>query len=825
MASVLRGLEADLSSLRKENRDLRASMFVAQQVSPMAQNVSHQLQMSPKPSPQSSPPLPNLLDSLWQEPPQVEPQQTQPAQQLQQQQQQPDEPAPLSARLVQPTAEAAHCQQLDRPQGTESSQLTVPEASPTHERPPRPITDRPGGSLANPQWSLDQSFWLGGVCPTQVPGRVRLLDRESVASVTIALDGLNRGTLRCPEDACIVFSASNQGYFLLYRQGHKTEICNLALKLGAKFVEDAGFQSESPSSGDTQSATPLPPVLLQQTHLQQHAQLMQQQQQQQQLQQQRSLQHCGACSAEGASTSIGAGGGVSLSSGASTPMSRGSPLTGATAADRQGSAATISTTVGPSGVATPTPYGKATETCKDPLHSLLELASNGEAEKAEEVLWQALRSGAQTVSAACYDAVICAFEQKDDNAKAEEWLARAVQCGLVPSEASFNVVILAACLEGNSQKVEDIMSQMIRNGVRPCKELFNVVIRMFAEQRNPHKVEEWLLKAGNMRWTPDQSAFEAAVALYAEVDPGKSEEWLSRSQQTDYRLSDACFNAVVSAHLNHGRADKASDWLSRMLEDGRLPSDVLVREAVTRLATSGDLGRAEAWLSRLADTGGSSRDDMRKVLFDAALQVGEMACAVRQLQALGSVDPGRTLLANSALIERGEAAWGHSVLQDFCNSGGVATSEILSAILVGCAATGDADESERAARKLVESQPLKDAEVLLLQQAMGEERAATLLEELGADTGLLPATSETVPHSNRLLPATSESVPWEKSRAQQVKGRTAEIAKHFEKGTGQARTAQSKAAARPPPQSVGAAGARHGPVRQSPGSRRMSPGR
>jgi len=185
-----------------------------------------------------------------------------------------------------------------------------------------------------------------------------------------------------------------------------------------------------------------------------------------------------------------------------------------------------------------------------------------------------------------------------------------------------------------------------------------------------------------------------------------------------------------------------------------------------------------------------------------------MACAVRQLQALQGVCPERTLRANSALINKGEAAWGHSVLQHFCNSGGVDTPEILSAILVGCAATGDADQSERAARKLVESQPLKDAQVLLLQQAMGEERTAMLLEELGADTGLLPATSE--------------SVPWEKRQSQQVKGQAAELAKQFEKGTGQARPVQSKAAARPPAQGTGP---RQVPSRQIPGSRRMSPSR
>lgn len=47
-------------------------------------------------------------------------------------------------------------------------------------------------------------------------GRAQVLDVAAVASVKAAVRGLNDGELECDADRCVVWSASSQGYYLLY---------------------------------------------------------------------------------------------------------------------------------------------------------------------------------------------------------------------------------------------------------------------------------------------------------------------------------------------------------------------------------------------------------------------------------------------------------------------------------------------------------------------------------------------------------------------------------------------------------------------------------
>lgn len=68
------------------------------------------------------------------------------------------------------------------------------------------------------RWSAMQTFMLsneGG--HDHIFEHVPLLDRNSVSSVSNAIDQLNEGTLSCRGGICVVFSASNGAYFLLYR--------------------------------------------------------------------------------------------------------------------------------------------------------------------------------------------------------------------------------------------------------------------------------------------------------------------------------------------------------------------------------------------------------------------------------------------------------------------------------------------------------------------------------------------------------------------------------------------------------------------------------
>ena len=94
------------------------------------------------------------------------------------------------------------------------------------------------------------------------------------------------------------------------------------------------------------------------------------------------------------------------------------------------------------------------------------------------------------------------------------------------------------------------------------------------------KVEEWLLNAGQSGWTPEQFAFESVVLLFSERDVAKAEEWLSRSLQTDYRLPDVCYDAVVQALVLSRDSMRVADWIQRMVQDGRTPNDQTLQEAI-----------------------------------------------------------------------------------------------------------------------------------------------------------------------------------------------------------------------------------------------------
>lgn len=69
-----------------------------------------------------------------------------------------------------------------------------------------------------------------------VAGWARLLDSSTVVSVNRAVELLNQGAIACPESICVVFSASSQAYFLLYRAGFR----ELAMTNLARMEEGRG---------------------------------------------------------------------------------------------------------------------------------------------------------------------------------------------------------------------------------------------------------------------------------------------------------------------------------------------------------------------------------------------------------------------------------------------------------------------------------------------------------------------------------------------------------------------------------------------------------
>jgi len=80
-------------------------------------------------------------------------------------------------------------------------------------------------------WSLDQTAYLcdeGG--ESKFLGKAELLLKESFSSVTRAVEELNtpEGEFACIEGFCVVFSASQRQYFILYKRERKQEQSNNA---------------------------------------------------------------------------------------------------------------------------------------------------------------------------------------------------------------------------------------------------------------------------------------------------------------------------------------------------------------------------------------------------------------------------------------------------------------------------------------------------------------------------------------------------------------------------------------------------------------------
>mmetsp|Transcript_57612 Transcript_57612/g.135051 ORF Transcript_57612/g.135051 Transcript_57612/m.135051 type:complete len:650 (-) Transcript_57612:25-1974(-) len=89
-------------------------------------------------------------------------------------------------------------------------------------------------------------------------GRVRLLDRQIVTSITDAVDSLNRRLAWCPEDTCAVFNAADRTYYLLYRAGCKEQAlarfgrpAEPSKESRGSAVARLGRQDSLPNSGTT----------------------------------------------------------------------------------------------------------------------------------------------------------------------------------------------------------------------------------------------------------------------------------------------------------------------------------------------------------------------------------------------------------------------------------------------------------------------------------------------------------------------------------------------------------------------------------------------
>lgn len=104
-------------------------------------------------------------------------------------------------------------------------------------------------------WSCSRSMLVAREGQEQqFSGRARLLDRRVVSSVSGAVEKLNSGTVHCPEDFCIVYSAQCRSYYLLYRCNRKNEARQaLRLKNRSAICKPTGTNQPNFPSLATQS--------------------------------------------------------------------------------------------------------------------------------------------------------------------------------------------------------------------------------------------------------------------------------------------------------------------------------------------------------------------------------------------------------------------------------------------------------------------------------------------------------------------------------------------------------------------------------------------
>mmetsp|Transcript_9633 Transcript_9633/g.17309 ORF Transcript_9633/g.17309 Transcript_9633/m.17309 type:complete len:253 (-) Transcript_9633:50-808(-) len=89
-----------------------------------------------------------------------------------------------------------------------------------------------GGAAAPPaepavimgNWSIDNTYTIGPDGSEHIfTGKCMLLDRALYSSVGSVVNSLNAGTPDVPDGYCVVFSASKQNYFLLWREGVESQ--------------------------------------------------------------------------------------------------------------------------------------------------------------------------------------------------------------------------------------------------------------------------------------------------------------------------------------------------------------------------------------------------------------------------------------------------------------------------------------------------------------------------------------------------------------------------------------------------------------------------
>lgn len=497
----------------------------------------------------------------------------------------------------------------------------------------RNLPERSLGTTTQGSWAAEQSVWLGNdIAEMLQTSKVRLLDRNTVSSATSAAEGLNRGIFRCMEDMCIVYSASNKGYSLLYKAGHKEEACAAV----------ASIRASSSSGSEEENRLDAAPVPTEGSDSGGHC-------------------HAGVCGAMMATQGDSCGDGGMLP-----------PLVLASAGEQQDMLAQLGELTG-RGEATKAEElliqglrsgCRPSEACFDAI--ILALDRDGKSARAAQWLWHTLEKG-MVPSEASFNCVVLGACREGSPQTVEEAMQNMFRLRILPCKEIFNEVIRLFSARHEAQKVELWLLNAGQSGHTPGQSAFEDVVLLFAET-DASKADEWLSRAQQTEYQLPDKCFCAVVQAFTHLGRvDKATDRLSRMIQEGRTPSEESLHDVVAALADAGDVTLAEAWLGQLIGGSSSSSPSLdglrCKICDAALHTESDITCAEQQLSLL------SEPDARRTqrIASRLAERGEQARALALLQrfcALGgpvTAEISAAIVAASAAqedaaVEEGDAA-------------------------------------------------------------------------------------------------------------------------------------------------------------------------
>eukprot|EP00927_Polykrikos_kofoidii_P034548 TRINITY_DN29297_c0_g1_i1.p1 TRINITY_DN29297_c0_g1~~TRINITY_DN29297_c0_g1_i1.p1 ORF type:complete len:1542 (+),score=258.49 TRINITY_DN29297_c0_g1_i1:62-4627(+) len=228
-----------------------------------------------------------------------------------------------------------------------------------------------------------------------------------------------------------------------------------------------------------------------------------------------------------------------------------------------------------------------------------------------------------------------ACARRGDAEGAEEFLSRMLREGVEPTGAVFDAVVASLEQKGESAKAEAWVTQALDKGITPNDACFEVAmlhaVRQAlqsppgqAQQEAAGRVEDLMGKLLQVT-VPKKEFFNTTIRMFAELrDAAKVETWLLKAGQSGWTPEQAAFDAVVLLFAE-ANPFKSEEWLSRALQTDYRLSDECFEAVVRAFCRMGAAAKANGWLARMhAD----NRDSSAETIYEVA----NLAAEVNDLQ-------------------------------------------------------------------------------------------------------------------------------------------------------------------------------------------------